>query len=384
MDAAGLTDPIPLARALIRRRSITPADGGALDVLGAALAALGFRCRRMPFEDVDNLFATRGEGRPHLVYCGHTDVVPPGDEAAWRFDPFAAEIAEGALWGRGAADMKSGVAAFVAAIARSTPWRRGALSLLITGDEEGPAQAGVKAMLPVLAAEGVRFDHGLGGEPTSAVRLGDVVKVGRRGSLNGVVTAAGRQGHVAYPQDADNPIPVLLAFLHALQARNLDQGYPDFEPSNLEVTSIDVGNPAHNVIPARAQAKFNIRFNPNHTGASLCAWLEGVRAAAAAARSVELDLRLAVTGEPFHTPPGPWSDLVARAVEAETGLAPALTTGGGTSDCRFLKDHAPCVEFGLLNATIHQVNEHAPLSDIEALASIYARILSAYEVAFAG
>jgi succinyl-diaminopimelate desuccinylase len=375
---AMLLDPIPLAQDLIRRRSVTPADDGALDVLSAALEPLGFVCRRYRFGAVDNLHAQLGDGAPHLVYCGHTDVVPVGDAAAWSVDPFAAEVRDGFLWGRGAADMKGGIAAFVAAVADHLARRgppNGAISLIITGDEEGPAIDGIKALLPALAANGVRFTHGLGGEPTSARRLGDVVKNGRRGSLNAVINVRGRQGHVAYPAEALNPIPPLLALLTNLAARRLDDGAPGFPPSNLEVTTVDVGNAPHNVIPAQAGAKLNIRFNTAHIGADLAAWIEAEAARVAAATGTTIDAKIAITGDPFFTPAGAWTDLVAAAVAAETGLAPALTTDGGTSDCRFLKNYAPCVEFGLVNATIHQIDERAAIADIQALARIYAGVL---------
>jgi succinyl-diaminopimelate desuccinylase len=371
-------DPIALAQNLIRRRSVTPADDGALDVLSAALEPLGFACRRYRFGAVDNLHAQLGDGAPHLVYCGHTDVVPVGDAAAWTIDPFAGEIRDGFLWGRGAADMKGGIAAFVAGISAFLARHgrpRGAISLIITGDEEGPAIDGIKALLPELAKDGVRFTHGLGGEPTSAQRLGDVVKNGRRGSLNAVIHARGRQGHAAYPADALNPIPALMALLTTLKARTLDNGAPGFPPSNLEVTTIDVGNVAHNVIPAAASAKLNIRFNTAHSGAALSAWIAAEAARFSAETGVQLDAKITVTGDPFFTQPGSWTQTVAAAIAAETGLAPALTTDGGTSDCRFLKDYVDCVEFGLVNATIHQVDERAAVADIVALSRIYADVL---------
>jgi succinyl-diaminopimelate desuccinylase len=371
-------DPIPLAQDLIRRRSVTPADDGALDVLTAALEPLGFVCRRYRFGEVDNLHAQLGAGAPHLVYCGHTDVVPVGDAKAWTAEPFGAELRDGFLWGRGAADMKGGIAAFVAAIADYLTRRGrppGAISLIITGDEEGPAVHGIKALLPTLAEAGVRFTHGLGGEPTSARRLGDVVKNGRRGSLNAVIEVRGRQGHVAYPAEALNPIAPLLQLLTALTSRRLDDGAPGFPPSNLEVTTIDVGNGPHNVIPALATAKLNIRFNTAHRGADLSAWIAAECARVADVSGAQIEAKIAVTGDPFFTAAGDWTDLVGAAVAAETGAQPALTTDGGTSDCRFLKDYAPCVEFGLVNATIHQVDERAAVDDVRALARIYAGVL---------
>ncbi len=376
-----LAEPLPLARALVRRASVTPRDDGALDVLQQSLETLGFACARHRFGEVDNLYARRGSGGPNLCFAGHTDVVPPGKEAVWRAPPFAGDIVEDALWARGAADMKGGIAAFIAAVARldATGGRTpSSVSLLITGDEEGPAVDGTKKLLPAIAAAGEHLDHCIVGEPTSQERIGDTIKIGRRGSLNGVVHARGRQGHVAYPERACNPLPTLLDFLHRLRARKLDDGAPSFQPSNLEISSIDVGNPAHNVIPADATARFNIRFNIAHQGAELQGWIGDEARAAAGEGPTALELDLAVMGEAFLTEPGAFTNLLQDAAEAVCGARPALSTGGGTSDARFIKDYAPVAEIGLLGATIHRVDEHVPLADLETLTAIYAEILNRY------
>lgn len=373
-------DPIALTRDLIRAPSVTPLDGGAMDIVENALRDLGFRCRRMRFGEIENLYAKLGEGRPHFCFAGHTDVVPEGDAAAWRHPPFAAEVEGDVLHGRGAVDMKSAVAAFIAAVsstlARGQP--AGALSLLITGDEEGLAEHGTRAVVEALAAEGEVIDHCLVGEPTSARALGDMIKIGRRGSLNAVATAQGVQGHVAYPDRAANPIGPLVRFLAAVQSRRLDEGYEDFQPSNLEVTSIDVGNPATNVIPAGAQARLNIRFNPAWTGAALVQWLEAEAQAAGAGFPGTLRVDCKISGEAFLTQPGAFTALVAEAVQAETGLTPELSTTGGTSDARFIRRLCPVVEFGLVGATMHKVDERAPLSEIRALSRIYERLIDSY------
>lgn len=372
-------DPVAFAQALMRRPSITPADHGALDVLQSALTDLGFSCARYPFAEVDNLYARLGEDGPNLCYAGHTDVVPVGDEAAWTVDPFAAEIKDGKLWGRGACDMKASIAAFVAAVsnylaAHGRP--KGSISFLITGDEEGPAVNGTRKLLPAITEAGEVLSHAIVGEPTSEARFGDVVKNGRRGSLNGVVTATGRQGHAAYPEKSANPVPVLVDFLADIKGP-LDSGAPGFQPTNLEVTSIDVANTAHNVIPAEASARFNIRFNTNHQGATLKSWLED-KASEHARNGVDLALDLRVTGEAFYTEPGDFTDLISAAVNAEMGASPALTTGGGTSDARFIKDYCPVAELGLRNETAHKVDEHVDIADIEALSRVFHRILVGY------
>jgi succinyl-diaminopimelate desuccinylase len=380
--AALRADPLPLAQALMRCASITPADAGALGVLEAALTPLGFACRRMPFGDVDNLFATRGAGAPHLLFAGHTDVVPVGDAAAWTADPFAAAVREGVLIGRGAVDMKTAIAAFVAAVEKTTP-ARGTISLLITGDEEGASINGTVKAIEQLAREGVRFDHCLIGEPSSDKRFADTIKNGRRGSLNGAVTVEGVQGHVAYPNKTVNPVPILMDFLDRLRARKLDDGAPGFDPSNLEITTIDVGNPAHNVIAARASAKFNIRFNSAHSGESLLAWIESERAAIAARHPrARIEIAARATGEAFYCAPGPFTDLLAAACAEVTGRAPQLSTSGGTSDGRFICHYCPVAELGLLNDMAHKVDEAAPVEDIRALAAIYAEAIERYFAVF--
>lgn len=385
-QTASLIDPLALARALIQAPSVTPADAGALDTLESALSSLGFRCERHRFEDVDNLYARLGTEAPVFCFAGHTDVVPAGDDDAWQKPPFSGELEDGVLWGRGAADMKGAIAAFVAAVARYREAHgepAGSIAFLITGDEEGPAINGTKRLLEAVHEAGERFDHCLVGEPTNPERMGETIKIGRRGSLNGVVTVTGRQGHVAYPDKADNPIPPLLDLLGRLLARKLDDGAPHFQPSNLEVTSLDVGNHAHNVIPAKASAKFNIRFNIAHKGEDLKRWIEREAKAAALGFEGRIDLDLKVTGEAFLTRTSAFTDLLKEAVTAETGQEPAMTTGGGTSDARFIKDYAPVAEFGLVGATMHQVDERVPAGDVETLTRIYTRILTRYFEVFA-
>jgi succinyl-diaminopimelate desuccinylase len=380
---------LEIACALIRCRSVTPEDGGALPYLRDLLARSGFSAELVTFEAagtpaVLNLHARFGTGRPNLVFAGHTDVVPPGDVKRWRFDPFAAEIADGELFGRGACDMKGGVAAAVAAALRFIDSRafRGSISFLITGDEEGPAVNGTVKLLDWALASGELFDHCILGEPTCVSALGDTIKHGRRGSLNGRLTIHGRQGHVAYPHVADNPIRALAPVLAALFAPPLDHGNADFQPSNLEVVSVDVGNPAANVIPGEVRLAFNVRFNDQWTPESLSA--EITRRVASAAG----DARTTLVFEPtnavaFLTRPGPFTDLVAAAVEEVTGRKPELSTGGGTSDARFIKNACPVVELGLVNATIHAVDERVALDDLEALSNIYERALERYFATFA-
>lgn len=375
------TNPLPLAQALIRCRSVTPTDDGALDVLGSALADLGFTLHRMRFGEVDNLYARWGDGGRNFCFAGHTDVVPVGDMAAWSVPPFDANVQDGWLIGRGAADMKAAIAAFAAAAGDCIRdgAARGSISFLITGDEEGPAIDGTRRALDALVARGERIDHCLVGEPTSVDWVGDVVKNGRRGSLNGVVTATGRQGHVAYPHLAANPVSALLDLLQALRARVLDDGAQGFDPSNLEVTSVDVGNAAHNVIPARAQAKFNIRFNTHHSGSALLDWIEAQRAQIAAAHpNVTIAIEARATGEPFYTAPGELTDILRAAVRNATGRDATLSTSGGTSDARFIKDVCPVAELGLQNATAHMVDERVRVDDVHQLADIYRRVLDAY------
>ena len=371
---AAAVDPVVLAQALIRCPSVTPADAGALDVLTAALTPLGFTCIRVPFGEgalrTENLFARRGTSGPHFCYAGHTDVVPPGPEAQWRFPPFAGQVADGFLWGRGAADMKGGIACFVAAASRVAQGR-GSTSLLITGDEEGPATYGTRRVLEWMKANGHVPDVCLVGEPTSPDRLGSAIKIGRRGSMTGRMVVRGVQGHVAYPHNADNPVPKMVRMLAALTERPIDAGNERFQASNLEVTTIDVGNPANNVIPGEVRATFNIRFNDNHTSASLEKWMRATLDAIGA----PYELAVEVSGEAFVTKSGPFTSLLRDAVRAKFGADPEFSTSGGTSDARFIKDYCPVAEFGLINATIHKVDERASLADMAALTDTYADIL---------
>ncbi len=369
----GTTDPLPIAEALIRRRSVTPADDGAIGVVEDALRPLGFACHRLRFGEVENLFARRGTGSPHFCWAGHTDVVPPGDKG-WTHDPFDPVIRDGALHGRGACDMKGGVAAFLAGLSdflTARPDHPGSVSLLVTGDEEGAAVDGTARVLEWMAANGHTPDMALVGEPTSRVRLGDTVKTGRRGSMNAWVTLHGKQGHSAYPQRADNPVHRLVRVLHKLTAAPLDGGSEGFEPSTLQVTGFDVGNTASNVIPAEARAMLNIRFNDRYTGAALAEMLH----AALRAEGARYDLRVSVSGESFRTPPGPFLDRLVRAVERATGERPALDTGGGTSDARFIARHCPVAELGGVGATMHQVDERVPVAELRDLAALYCAVL---------
>jgi succinyl-diaminopimelate desuccinylase len=375
-------DPIPLAQALLRCASVTPADLGALDVLQGALERIGFACRRMKFGEIDNLFAKRGAGLPHFCFAGHTDVVPPGDIAAWTVDPFAAEIRDGKLIARGAVDMKAAIACFVAAVASLPVPAKGAISLLITGDEEAQAIDGTKKVLDALLAEGEQFSHCLIGEPSSVDLVADMIKNGRRGSFNCVITAEGKQGHVAYPHRSLNPVGPLLDLLDELRRRELDNGAPGFDPSHLEITSIDVGDGPHNVIPARAKAKLNVRFNNNHTGASMLAWVQETAAAIGKHSGVRFTVEGRATGEAFYCDAGPFTDLVQNAAESVTGRRPVLSTTGGTSDARFMHKACPTCELGLLNETAHKVDEFAPVEDIRTLTRIYAKVLADYFVKF--
>ena len=363
---------VVLARKLIACRSVTPADGGAQAVLAATLETLGFAVTHLPFGNTPNLFARIGSAAPHLCFAGHTDVVPPGD-AAWSTDPFGAEIRDGVLFGRGACDMKGGIACFVAAAADylSEAAPAGSLSLLITGDEEGPATDGTVRVLDWMAENRQLPDFCIVGEPTNPARLGDMIKTGRRGSLNATIVVEGVQGHVAYPKRAANPVHPLLRLLCALTETPLDQGSDAFEPSSLQVTSVDVGNPATNVIPARAQARLNIRFNDLHSGDSLGAMLRA--ACDAHAPGARLDIH--VSGESFRTEPGPAIDALRDAIASVTGRQAALDTGGGTSDARFIARHCPVAEFGLVGATMHQADESVPLADLVSLTAIYRALI---------
>jgi succinyl-diaminopimelate desuccinylase len=373
-----LTDPLPLAQSLIRCASVTPADAGAQGLLAEALEALSFQVWQLPFGTTPNLFARRGEGGFHLCFAGHTDVVPAG-AAAWSADPFGAEVRDGLLLGRGACDMKGAIAAFVAACAdhlgsRPASDPAGSVSLLITGDEEGPALDGTRRVLEWMEAHGHVPDLCLVGEPTNPERLGDVIKVGRRGSLSARVVVEGVQGHTAYPHRADNPLHRLVAGLGALIAAPLDAGTPWFEPSGLQLTSIDVDNPATNVIPARAEARLNIRFNDRHSAASLEAWLRA--ALAQHAPAFQLDVRC--SGEAFLTEPGPLVDRLRAAVTRACGREPRLDTGGGTSDARFVARVCPVAEFGLVGRTMHQADEQVPLTELRELAGIYRAVLAEF------
>ncbi len=375
-----MIDVLDLARDLIRRPSVTPADLGAMDIVQQALEGLGFVCRRMKFGEIENLYARRGTTSPNLCFAGHTDVVPVGDADAWTSPPFEAALADGVLVGRGAVDMKGGIAAFIAAVsaylADNDP--KGSLSFLITGDEEGMAFDGTKRVVEVLAAEGEVIDHCVVGEPSSSARLGDMIKIGRRGSINSWITVEGVQGHVAYPQRAANPVPVLIDLLSRLQARVLDDGFEGFQPSNLEVTTIDVGNTATNIIPREARARINIRFNPAHKGAELEAWIAETAAAAGANFSGKVEVRSIVSGEAFLTRRGPFTDLVASAIKETTGEDTDLSTTGGTSDARFIRDLCPVLEFGLVGATMHAVDERVPVSQLYDLQAAYQRIIERY------
>jgi len=360
---APIMDPLPLAQALLRCRSVTPADDGAQAVLAAALEQTGFTVTRLRFGAIENLFAERAGPGPHLCFAGHTDVVPPGDANLWAHDPFAGTVADGVLFGRGAADMKGGVAAFAAAAAAT----RGHVSLLVTGDEEGAATDGTVKVLDWLRAQGKIPDFCVVGEPTCKIELGDTVKIGRRGSLNAKITVTGRQGHAAYPHLADNPIHRLVPALAVLAAHRLDDGTEWFEQSSLQITSVDVGNPATNVIPAAATARLNIRFNDRHSETSLSDWL--TETLASFAPTAELEIHC--SGEAFLTTPGPATAKLAAAIERVTGISAKLDTGGGTSDARFIARHCPVAEFGLVGATMHQADECVPVAQLRQLAEIY-------------
>lgn len=377
-----MIDPVALTADLVRCPSVTPDEGGALVLLERMLTEAGFACTRVDRNGTANLFARWGaKGHARCFgFNGHTDVVPIGVRSDWSRDPFGGELAEGRVWGRGACDMKSGVAAFVAAavdFVQVTP-PEGAIILAITGDEEGPARDGTIALLDWMDAQGETMSVCLVGEPTCPERMGEMMKIGRRGSMNATITARGRQGHAAYPHRAANPLPVLVHLLDRLARHELDQGTDHFDPSTLALTTVDVGNPATNVIPATARAGLNIRFNDLHTGASLTGWLEREAAEVCAGTGVVLEVVVSVSGEAFLTPRGPLSDLVANAVQAECGIAPKLSTSGGTSDARFVKNHCPVVEFGLVGQSMHQVDEFAEIEHIEQLKRVYSRVLQDY------
>jgi succinyl-diaminopimelate desuccinylase len=371
-------DPAELAAALIRRPSVTPQDEGALDLVAAALAKLGFDCHRLVFGNINNLYARRGDGRPNLCFAGHTDVVPTGTAEAWSFDPFSASLRDGALCGRGAVDMKGAIAAFIAAAGRYLEERgqylAGSISLLITGDEEGDAVNGTRKVLGWLDERGETIDACLVGEPTSAQQLGDMIKIGRRGSMTGRLTVHGVQGHTAYPHLADNAAHRLVAMLHLLTTAELDRGSEHFQPSTLQVSTIDVGNQATNVIPAAAQAAFNIRFNDCWTREKLERWLRE-RLDEVGGRYA---LDISVSGEAFVVAPGMLSDCLVEAIQRVTGRTPELSTTGGTSDARFIRAHCPVAEFGLVGLTMHKADERVELSDLAALTEIYHTFLNLF------
>jgi succinyl-diaminopimelate desuccinylase len=380
-----MIDPVELTRRLIQCASVTPADAGAMDVVEKTLLDLGFHCRRLRFGEIENLYARRGTTRPNLCFAGHTDVVPAGDPAQWSVDPFAAPIHDQILIGRGAVDMKGAIAAFISAVDAlgDGPAGSGSISFLITGDEEGVATDGTCRVVNLLAEEGEMIDHCIVGEPTSSAKLGDMIKNGRRGSINTWITAEGKQGHVAYPDRAQNPIPALLAVLRSLTSHHLDGGYTDFPPSNLEVTTVDVDNPTTNMIPGKAVARLNIRFNPNHRGQDLADWIEAECQKVANAMGVSVTSESKISGEAFLTQAGDFTDLISTAVTSVSGRTPILSTSGGTSDARFIRALCPVIEFGLVGTTMHAVDEQVPVAEIQELQRIYSEILNRYFSAFA-
>ncbi|MDX2274825.1 MAG: succinyl-diaminopimelate desuccinylase [Hyphomonadaceae bacterium] len=373
-----MADALALAQALMRCPSVTPVEAGALDLAQAALERLGFKATRYTFGDVDNLYARRGTASPNFCFAGHVDVVPPGE--GWSVDPFAAEVRDGQLIGRGAADMKAAIAAMITAtenvLAAGAP--HGSISFLLTCDEEGPGQDGTKRVLAALREAGEQIDHCVVGEPTSDARVGDTIKNGRRGSLNIVLTMEGRQGHVAYPDKALNPVTPLIAALAELKARKLDDGASGFTASNLEVTTVDVGNPTHNVIPSKASAKLNMRFNTHHSVDALREWVRETAEKHASAAGAKLDMKVISFAEPFYTTPGPFTDALAAAVREASGVEPTLSTTGGTSDARYLKDYCSVAEFGLRNATAHMVDEQVAVEDVQLLTRCYEAMLRKY------
>jgi len=380
-------DPVAIARDLVRCRSVTPEEGGALAYLQAVLGKAGFTVHRPTFAEpgtapVENLYARVGDKKPNLVFAGHTDVVPPGDEKTWRHPPFAGEVAGEKLYGRGAVDMKGGIACFVAAAldylaANGGAPKNGSISFLITGDEESVAVNGTVKLLQWAAERGETFDHCILGEPSNVETIGDTIRAGRRGSLNGTLIVTGRQGHVAYPHRADNPIRGLLTLMAALQAP-LDEGSAEFDPSNLEFTSVDVGNTTVNLIPGDARARFNIRFNDRHSQASLKALIEQRAQMAAAGRVQHRFEWLPSNADVFVTKTGSFTDLAIAAIAEVTGRKPKLSTSGGTSDARFIKDYCPVFEFGLVGQTMHAVDECAPVADLVTLTAIYRRMIEKY------
>jgi succinyl-diaminopimelate desuccinylase len=376
------TDPVDLTAALVRCPSVTPEEGGALLLLEKVLGDAGFACTRVDRNGTPNLFARWGQGnaRKVLGFNGHTDVVPVGDPADWTHPPFSAHLADGWLYGRGATDMKSGVAAFVAAavdIVRTSP-PDGAIVIAITGDEEGPGRDGTIAILDWMETTGERMDACIVGEPTSRTEIGDMIKIGRRGSMTATFGIVGKQGHSAYLHKALNPMPAAADLAHRLSTHVLDEGTAHFDPSTISVTTIDTGNAASNVIPARTRMTVNIRFNDLHTGEGLADWLRSLAGDVAQASGTTISTDVQISGEAFLTPPGALSESVASAVEAVTGRAPVLSTSGGTSDARFVKNHCPVVEFGLVGHRMHEVDERAWVQDIRDLKAVYARVITDY------
>lgn len=380
-------DPVAYTQALVRCQSVTPAEGGALTLLESLLAPAGFACHRLPFSgpgtpDVDNLFARIGGGGPHLCFAGHTDVVPTGDVSRWTHAPFGAVVADGYLYGRGAVDMKGNIACFLAAaldfLADPARLGQGSISLLITGDEEGPAVNGTVKVLEWMAAHGHTPTACLVGEPSNPERLGDAIKIGRRGSLNGRLLVRGKQGHAAYPAMANNPIRGLTRVAAALQALRLDEGTEVFAPSNLEIVAIETGNPAYNVIPASVEARLNVRYNDRHKAKSLEALIRREALAALAGSGLELEATFSGNADAFVTKPGPLVDTMIAAAQAETGRTPELSTSGGTSDARFVKDYCPVIEFGLVNKSIHAIDERVAVADLVALTRIYRAFLERF------
>jgi succinyl-diaminopimelate desuccinylase len=381
------TTALSIAQDLLRCPSVTPADAGALGVLEQLLTSAGFTVQRVTFSeegsaDIENLYARIGTSAPHICFAGHTDVVPPGDEAAWTHGAFSGDVKNGVLYGRGAVDMKGGIAASVAAVldylAANDGQPKGSISFLITGDEEGIAVNGTVKLLQWTAERGEKFDHCIVGEPSNVEEMGDTIKIGRRGSQSGTLVVDGVQGHVAYPHRASNPVPDIAALIVALSRDPLDQGNAQFQPSNLEFTSVDVGNTASNVIPAQARAKFNIRFNDHHTQETLRDLIDARVAAAAGNRIKAHVIWEPSNSDSFVTKPGAFTDLVAAAIKDVTGRTPDLNTGGGTSDARFIKNYCPVIEFGLVGQTMHQIDEHTKVSDLEKLTQIYRGVLDRY------
>ena len=390
MNTASISviDPVELTRALIRRPSVTPANAGAMEVLEMALMEMGFTCRRMVFEgpsgegddaQIVNLYARRGTQSPNICFAGHTDVVPTGASEQWTAAPFEGETREGVLYGRGAVDMKGGIGAWVAALSRvlAKGEIKGSLSLLITGDEEGPALHGTKRVVETLMSEGEVIDACIVGEPSSSAQLGDMIKVGRRGSINSWFTVHGKQGHVAYPERAANPAPVIAKLMARLSSHLLDEGYPEFPPSNLEVTTIDIGNTATNIIPANAKARTNIRFNPTHTGAELAAWIDGEAQAISTESGLKIEVKHMISGEAFLTQNPTFIGAVQDAVEKVIGRRPVASTTGGTSDARFIRYMTPVLELGLVGQTMHQIDERVPEQELRDLADVYVAVIDA-------